>query len=267
MEICMTSEKKNQAGPAELKAVGAVYSALENLEHPVQLRVLRYAAEMLGLEFAAPSQKELPSNFTGSDSEEQSTALKWMRRSDLNPKSLQDFFSLGIDDIDLVAKSVPGSNKKERMRSVLLLKAIAAYLGTGAARVSYEQLKEACLHYNAYDGGNFAAYLKSFASEVGGAKESGFTLTARGLSAATVGAQNQTFKINSISSQDERSDIRNFMERRSRISLRSCGYTFCRYAPASNSKDYPPHLFGHSLYPNSSMIRAPEIVEKVSFSM
>lgn len=203
----MTNEKKNQAGSAELKAVGTVYSALEKLERPIQLRVLRYAAEMLGLEFPAPGRKDLPSDTQESESEETSltaatpalstdqpaeevegisaVALKWMKRSDLNPKSLQNFFSLGIDDIDLVAKSVPGTNKKERMRSVLLLKGIAAYLGTGAPRVSYEQLKEACLHYNAYDGGNFAAYLKSFAAEVGGAKESGFTLTARGLSAAT----------------------------------------------------------------------------------
>ena len=71
------------------------------------------------------------------------------------------------------------------MRSVLLLKGIAAYLGTGAARVTYEQLKEASLHYDAYDSANFASYIKSFASEAGGTKESGYTLTARGLTTAT----------------------------------------------------------------------------------
>jgi hypothetical protein len=71
------------------------------------------------------------------------------------------------------------------MRSVLLLKGIAAHLGTGVLRMTYEQLKEACLHYNAYDGTNFARYLKAFAVDVGGAKEAGYTLTARGLTAAT----------------------------------------------------------------------------------
>jgi hypothetical protein len=62
---------------------------------------------------------------------------------------------------------------------------MAAYLGTGVARVSYEQLKEACIHYGAYDGTNFARYLKEFASDAGGGKETGFTLTARGTSGAT----------------------------------------------------------------------------------
>jgi hypothetical protein len=112
-------------------------------------------------------------------------ALKWMRRSGLDPKSLQTLFSLGIDEIDLVAKSVPGTSKRERMRSVLLLKGIAAYLGTGAPRITYEQLKEACLHYDAYDAANFAKNLKSFSSDTTGTKEAGFTLTARGLTSAT----------------------------------------------------------------------------------
>ena len=47
------------------------------------------------------------------------------------------------------------------------------------------QVKEACLHYDAFDNSNFASYLKSFAAEVSGTKESGYTLTARGLTAAT----------------------------------------------------------------------------------
>jgi hypothetical protein len=160
---------------------------------------------MLGLQFEIPAagrrassdQEEYPSNDSAASTSTSDTqasedveginavALKWMRRSGLNPKSLQTLFSLGIDEIDLVAKSVPGTSKRERTRNVLLLKAIAAYLGTGAARVTYEQLKEASLHYSAYDAANFATHIKSFVSDVGGTKESGFTLTARGLTAAT----------------------------------------------------------------------------------
>ncbi|MDO9561697.1 MAG: hypothetical protein Q7J60_08760 [Bradyrhizobium sp.] len=189
----------------EIDAYRTVYLALKPLDPPAQLRVLRYSAEMLGVKFEIPvaggrvttDQEEYPSNDSAAgvstpdaqaseDTEGiNAVALKWMRRSSLNPKSLQALFSLGIDEIDLVAKSVPGNSKRERMRNVLLLKAIAAYLGTGAARVTYEQLKEAALHYNAYDAANFAANIKSFVSEVGGTKESGFTLTARGLTAAT----------------------------------------------------------------------------------
>jgi hypothetical protein len=196
---------KKAEGTPEIDAYRTVYIALKPLDPPAQLRVLRYSAEMLGLKFEIPGSG---SRISGDQEENQSSgsagiatipdahpsddieginavALRWMKRSDLNPKSLQALFSLGIDEIDLVAKSVPGTSKRERMRNVLLLKAIAAYLGTGAARVTYEQLKEASLHYKAYDPANFAVHIKSCVADVGGTKESGYTLTARGLTAAT----------------------------------------------------------------------------------
>jgi hypothetical protein len=70
------------------------------------------------------------------------------------------------------------------MRSVILLKGVAAYLGTGAPRFTHEQIKEACLHYDAFDANNFAFHLKNLSSEISGTKESGYTLTPRGLVAA-----------------------------------------------------------------------------------
>ena len=71
------------------------------------------------------------------------------------------------------------------MRSIFLLKGLAQYLGTGAPRVTYEQVREACLHYGAFDNTNFSKYFKTMASEVSGSKESGYSLTARGLSSAS----------------------------------------------------------------------------------
>ncbi|HEY0236534.1 MAG TPA: hypothetical protein VGC86_15990, partial [Afipia sp.] len=186
---------KNQSTIApEISAISAIHEALSSLDPAAQMRVLKYVAEMLNLKFdtGATSRRidhneDNPTDQNASDSTaiasdtEQSgdteginaIALKWMKRSGLDPASLQPFFSLGIDEIDLVAKSVPGSGKKERMKSVLLLKGIAAYLGTGVPRVTHEQLKEACIHYDAYDSTNFASYLKSFAAEAGGSKSSG----------------------------------------------------------------------------------------------
>jgi hypothetical protein len=201
----METDKKANGVP-EIEAISAVHSALKDLDAPAQARVLRYVAEMLQLNFKLGSQSPKTEEFETGSAESVRTlppiappdsrsdddiegvnaiALKWMKRSDLAPKSLGTLFSLGIDEIDLVSKKVPGESKKERMRSVILLKGIAAYLSSGAARFTYEQLKEACLHYNAYDSTNFATYLKSFAAEVGGTKEAGFTLTARGLASAT----------------------------------------------------------------------------------
>ncbi len=197
--------KKQTEGTTEVEALGIVFTSLKAIDSPAQLRVLRHAAEMLGLTSDVVKATNRPINehdeshpedfdattiitpetSSGDTEGISSVALKWMKRSDLSPKRLQSLFSLGIDEIDLVAKAVPGSSKKERMHNVLLLKGIAAYLGTGVARVTFEELKEACLHYDAYDVGNFATSLKSFVGDIGGTKESGFTLTARGLTSAT----------------------------------------------------------------------------------
>ena len=84
-----------------------------------------------------------------------------------------------------MAKKVPGKSKRDRMRCVLLLKGIAAYLASGAARITHEQAKEACLHYDAFDSANFSKYLRGMSSEISGANKSGYTLTARGMAAAT----------------------------------------------------------------------------------
>lgn len=184
----------------EITAITVIYAALEPLDDQGRNRVLDYVTAKLGLRLGprtlppevephTPGDDRLPEEHEGSTDNDSDgispVALKWMKRTGLTTDVLSNWFSLGLDEIDLVAKSVPGDTKKERMRSVLLLKGIAAYLAFGAARVPHDQVKEACLHYGAYDGSNFATYLKSFASDVGGTKESGYTLTAKGITAAT----------------------------------------------------------------------------------
>jgi hypothetical protein len=110
---------------------------------------------------------------------------KWIVRNGLQPQQLSAIFSIGSDEIDLVADSVPGKNKTDRLHNVFLLKGIAAYLATGAARFTHEAVKETCLHYDAFDATNFARSFQSFSSEVSGTRESGYTLNPRGLARAT----------------------------------------------------------------------------------
>ena len=190
----------------EIVAIGEVYTALRGLEPEAQARVLAYVTRKLKVsvqvdeEEIAPGGKlrppaaENPVSGLGVhvDSEPEDelegispTAKKWMIRNGLNSGQLSGIFSLGVDEIDLVAKSVPGSSKRERMRSVFLLKGLAAYIGTGAARFTHEQMKEACLHYDAFDAANFAANFKTLTSEVTGDKNAGYSLTTRGLTNAT----------------------------------------------------------------------------------
>ena len=191
---------------SEIVAISEVYSALKGLEQDALSRVLNYVAGKLKVplgtyeaqaeqrrEWLEPALAASPRESAAEIKREASEGLegispvakKWMSRNGLDANRLSSIFSLGIDEIDLVAKAVPGKNKKARMHSVFLLKGIAAYLGTGAARFSHEQMKEACLHYDAFDAANFAANIAALSSEISGNKEAGYTLTARGLSTAT----------------------------------------------------------------------------------
>src|SRR5205085_1189992 len=112
-------------------------------------------------------------------------ASKWMKRSGLDSDSVSKLFSLGIDEIDLVATKVPGGSARERLRQVMLLLGAAGYLSNGVPRIENEKLREAEKHYDADAGGNFNKYLKTWASEISGARARGdLTLTTRGLNAA-----------------------------------------------------------------------------------
>ncbi len=111
--------------------------------------------------------------------------MKWIRSNGCDIDSISKVYSLGIDDIDLVANTIPGNSKRERTKNVFRLIAISGYLESGAARTSHEKLKEACLHYDAFDARNHSTNLKSLGGEISGTKESGYTLTAKGITAAT----------------------------------------------------------------------------------
>lgn len=192
----------------EFVAMESVYAALSALEPDAQRRVIDYVVGKLGISSLrlAQSNADLdganergvsldvpttamsapqPSSSDDGDAGINVIAQKWMKRNALTSEQLTSLFSLGGEEIDLIAKRVPGDSKKQRMRSVLLLKGVAAYLGSGAARVTHEQLKETCLHYDAFDAANFAAHIKSFGKEVAGSKSAGYTLTQSGLAAAT----------------------------------------------------------------------------------
>lgn len=186
----------------EIAAISTVFSVLKDLSPDAQSRVLDYvrrklrgtsAEESSSRESAqvaddAPGNEEVSTSASKdieADDGINAVAQKWMRRNGLTATSLGALFSLGVDDIELVAKKVPGKSKRERTHSVVLLKGIASYLGSGAARFTHADLKETCLHYDAYDVANSTAYMKSFASEVAGSARTGYTLSARGLAAAT----------------------------------------------------------------------------------
>jgi hypothetical protein len=202
----MATKNHLTAADPEIEAINIVFNALKSLDTGAQIRVIDYVGGKLGIRRSASSAEERalgvgladaqttnepdrPSasheGLADSSDEISSVAQKWLARNNLKPAQLGKLFSLGGDEIDLIAPSVPGESKRTRMRNVVLLKGVAAYLGSGAARVSYQEIKETCLHYDAFDAPNFATHLKNFSAEVSGAKGLGYTLTPRGLAAAT----------------------------------------------------------------------------------
>ncbi len=198
-----TNEKPDQ----EIEAISAVHDALKRLDAQAQQRVIEYVTRKLNLSVVssdivsrherdeAPEPAPARGAIHASDEQSGAThgeldgispvAQKWIRRSGLVAEKLSLIFSLGVDEIDLVAKSVPGKSVRARMLNVVLLKGIAAYLSTGVPRVKLAQLKDACKHYDAFDDNNFYSNLKAFVAEVSGSKETGYSLTARGFTEAT----------------------------------------------------------------------------------
>jgi hypothetical protein len=195
--------KGNAIRDPEIEAISQVNAALTGLDAGAQQRVLDYVARKLGLVLTThqdsdrgyddpvvpePIVRRQPPESSNQELELDginTVAKKWIQRSGLAADKLSALFSIGGDDIDVVARKVPGKSKRDRMRSVFLLRGIAAYLASGAPRVTYEQVKEACLHYDAFDSANFSKYLKGMATEISGSTQSGYTLTARGLSSAS----------------------------------------------------------------------------------
>ncbi len=193
----MAKQSKFTEDP-EIKAIAQVFSALKDLEADARNRVLRYVSGKFNIPTSPNVEREstsyVPSISTSSDlsatTDDELDGIspagrKWITRNGISPSALMKIFSLGIDEIDLIAKSVPGKGKATRQKNIFLLKGMASYLGTGTARFTHEQIKEACLHYDAYDSPNFAKNLNAMSAEVSGTKDTGYTLTAKGISEAT----------------------------------------------------------------------------------
>ena len=193
-----TDETENDP---ELAAMGSVYTILKKLDRETQIRVIEYVSGRLKLKTRESVDEPINENgdVSAGNSEFQHdaktdasedlqdelqgispVAVKWMRRNRLTAVQLGRVFSLGVDEIDLVAQTMPGKNKKEQMRSVLLLKGVAAFLSSGTPKFSDEVAREACNHYGVYDAKIYSRYFKALSAEI----NSSYALTNRGLANA-----------------------------------------------------------------------------------
>ena len=122
----MAQKEESGNGEPEIVAIGEVYAALKNLDGAAQTRVMNYVAQKLNISFEVPltetytsdqQSRDLPIGKTEpwakpvaeDDLEGVSpVAKKWMTRNGLKTSQISTIFSLGVDEIDLVAKTVPG---------------------------------------------------------------------------------------------------------------------------------------------------------------
>jgi hypothetical protein len=208
-------EHANSDADSEFAAMSQIYSALKPLDEGGRKRVLDYVLSRLDIRIIpklgetkkgdeSPVVHKVDASDRSADESLPKASLdvalddvpdeiegisavakKWMKRTGLSGEKLSALYSLGVDEIDLVANSVPGQTTKDRLRSLMLLEGVASYLGTGAPRVEYNRLKTAMGHYGIDPGTNLSTYLKTFAAEATGTASAGFTLTARGLNSAT----------------------------------------------------------------------------------
>lgn len=112
-------------------------------------------------------------------------AQQWLKRNGIAADDrLAAVVSFDHAEIDITVDDLPDATAKARMRSVFLLRGIAAYLATGEWRFDDGNARRTCRHYNAYDPSNFSSYLRDLSIEVIGDKETGYSLTARGQKAA-----------------------------------------------------------------------------------
>ncbi len=202
----MSKGVKTITSDPEFEACQVVFATLVALDAAARSRVLRYVTEKLEIvpgdnhrssfladdnqpdaEQADSPSEQRPARPAGppmADDGISPIAKNWIRRNSIAMDGLTRLFSVGGEEIDLIADKIPGKSKRSRLHEVLLLKAIAAYLGNGVARVTDQQLREVASHYNANDEANFSANLKAFESMYSGSKQSGYTLNPRGLAAA-----------------------------------------------------------------------------------
>ena len=202
------TEQINTNLQVEVEAITTVAKALEPLEPLARERVLNYVCGALSISLTSKlrseerrqevskedsplpmdeTHDETPFDMSGDSGHLEGispVARKWMSRSGLSEEQLGSIFSLSLDEIDLVADKIPGNAKRQKMRSVFLLKGIASFLGSGTARFKADEIKQVCMHYGALDGKNYATYLKELADEVSQSNGE-FKLTPKGMIAAT----------------------------------------------------------------------------------
>lgn len=85
----------------------------------------------------------------------------FMRANALTNEHIAKVFHPVGPGAQLVVSELPGRGKAAKQVSLALLIAVGQALGDGMFKCGLEDLRNLCLHYDSYDGSNFAANLRN----------------------------------------------------------------------------------------------------------
>jgi hypothetical protein len=82
------------------------------------------------------------------------------KRRNIAEDKLANLFDFSLDPFSFAPLHIPGANKGERARRMVLAVAGRSFLATGKWSADWAEIKAMCTHQNCYDQANFAATLK-----------------------------------------------------------------------------------------------------------
>jgi len=158
---------------------------LEPLERDVRRRVIQATLTLLGDEGSSISggtragvREDQP------EGKFPRRAESWIRQHDLSEDELNHVFHVDGDHVEIVASRVAGKTNKERTLNAYILSGAARLLASGEPAFDDAAARESCRNFGCYDHTNHATYMKHRGNTLAGSKDSGWKLTAPGLTQA-----------------------------------------------------------------------------------
>jgi hypothetical protein len=111
-------------------------------------------------------------------------ARAWIKKHGITSHVIDGAFHIDGDASTLILKTVRGTSKREKLRSVAALLGAMSLVKTDQPKFSNAEFREALKQYEAYDAANGPTNVKAHKDVIQGSASAGYTVTAVGLDLA-----------------------------------------------------------------------------------
>ena len=150
---------------------------------------MQAAFALLGEAVAPSSSSQAADTHVDADSSDafpgvSAAAVPWLKKAGVTRNQLEQHLHLDGGTAKVI--SLPGNASKriDQVLNTYLMQGFAAFLTNGDASFTDKEARGLCEHFGCYDATNHAKYVKEFGNKITGSKNSGWKLTAPGLTAA-----------------------------------------------------------------------------------